>query len=564
MKRILALLIALILAIGLWISAQADIAPPGQPPGSNPEPGSEFTQVRMVAEKVVVQVLNDDPPKAKITADFTMLNLGNKNENMAVRFPISASDGRGSIPEIKNVAILVNGQAAGYKRVDGPEIYFYQEDKLVPWAEFNVIFPAGKEVEIRVSYDLDGTGYPDEYKTEFYYLMHTGAGWKDTIGSAEVILRLPYEASPLNVIIPDEAIGEATFEGNEVTWNFSNIEPGVEHNFKFVIVKPVVWNGVVIERENLEQNPEDGEAWGRLGKAYKEACFAANKRYARSDESAYLLYTLSRGAYEKALNLLPDDGLWHAGYANLLLDYNEFQWKLETIPEDVALGFQELQIAYQLAPDAEIVQELLSRYATQNDDGTYDFAPPERDSVATVPTPTVTPAASQTQEASRPGLIYYVTDEFDAVVFMLPTDWGQNLPAPWYIEDKLIGSTISASSDLEAYFNWGAAGATISVSRRLDKGHIEMMDEYRDVFAEACDEYKSRWEYENDYLRGMRQRFWRCSGINGPTLDLLALVDKNDPPAYTAMVTIVWFYPNEYQLTEDILLNFIVLPESLP
>ena len=388
MKRILAISIALILALGAWItSARADVAPPWQPPGSNPEPGSESTQVRMAAETVVVQVLKDDPPKAKVTADFTMLNLGDSDEVMAVRFPISAADGNFNYPEIKNVAIRVNGQATEYRRVDGPEIHFEREDELVPWAEFDVTFPAGEEVEIRVSYDLDGTGYPREYQTAFYYVMHTGAGWKDTIGSARVILRLPYEASPLNVIIPDDEISEAAFEGNEVTWNFANIEPDREHDFDFTIVKPVVWNRVIIERKNTEQNPEDGEAWGRLGKAYKEACFADVKRWPRTDESGYLLYTLSKGAYEEALERLPEDGLWHAGYAELLLNYNEFQWELETSPADFALGYQELEKAYQLAPDAEIVQDLLISYARRNDDGTYDFTPPEHESAAPTPTP---------------------------------------------------------------------------------------------------------------------------------------------------------------------------------
>jgi hypothetical protein len=374
MKRTLAILIALILAFGVWKSAQADVAPPWQPSGSNPEPGKDSTQVRMVAETVVVQVLKDDPPKAKITADFTMLNIGDRNENMAVRFPISAYDGNSSIPEIKNVGIRVNGHATDYKRVDGPEIHFYQEDKLVPWAEFNVTFPAGEEVEIRVSYDLDGTGYSYESRTTFYYTMHTGAGWKDTIGSAKVILRLPYEASPLNVIIPDKEIDVTTFEGYDVSWSLTDFEPGREHDFTFVIVKPVVWNSVLVEKENTAQNAKDGEAWGRLGKAYKEACFADVKRHPRSDESAYLLYTLSRGAYEQALKLLPDDGLWHAGYAELLLDYNYFQEGLETFPEDVALGYQELERAYQLAPDASIVEDLVGMYVNHdNDDGTHDF-----------------------------------------------------------------------------------------------------------------------------------------------------------------------------------------------
>jgi hypothetical protein len=172
--------------------------------------------------------------------------------------------------------------------------------------------------------------------------------------------------------------------------------------------------------------------------------------------------------------------------------------------------------------------------------------------------------SSQTQEATAQGEIYFVTDEFDAVVFVLPNAWGEYLASPWQEEDKIIGSTITASSDLGAYLNWGASGVTINVSRRLDKGYIQIMDEFRDVFAEPCKEYQSRWEFENDVHRGMRQRFWRCGGKNGPTLDLLALVNRENPQAYTAIVIIAWFYPVEYQLNEEYLLNFIVIPENLP
>ncbi len=398
MKRLPAILLAVILTLGTWFSVQADIAPPHNPPGSNLEPESETTQVRMVAETVVVDVLQADPPKAKFSADFTMLNLGHETENLAVRFPLSASDGSGKYPEIKNVGIRVNGKATNFRRVDGPEINYHREDTLVPWAEFTVSFPSPDEkVEIRVSYDLEGTGYPNEFQTSFYYVMSTGAGWKGTIGSADIILRLPYEASPLNVIIPDEEIGDATFDGKEVSWSFTDFEPTREHDFVFNIVKPSVWNRVVTERENTDQNPKDGEAWGRLGKAYKEACFASAKGYPRSDESAYLLYILSRGAYEDALARLPDDGLWHAGYAELLLTYNEFQWKLETFPEDKKLGYQELELAYQLAPNEPIVQELADMYAKRNSDGTYDFTAPT--ALPRVVNPTTVPQ----EETDSPG-----------------------------------------------------------------------------------------------------------------------------------------------------------------
>lgn len=171
---------------------------------------------------------------------------------------------------------------------------------------------------------------------------------------------------------------------------------------------------------------------------------------------------------------------------------------------------------------------------------------------------------SPTQDAFAEQGIYLVSDEFDAVLSFIPNEWSDYAVSPWKEVDKIIGSKITASSELDAYMNWGASGVTISVTRQRDKGYIQLMDEFRDVYAEKCEEYKHRWEYENDFHRGIRQRFWRCGGDSGPTLDLLALVNKENQHAYIVMVEIVWFYPVEYQLNEEYLLNFIVIPENLP
>ena len=180
---------------------------------------------------------------------------------------------------------------------------------------------------ITVAYDLDGTSYDYETYTNFYYILQTGAGWKDTIGSGEIILRLPYDASPLNVILDDPQDtnrnswqGAPQFNGREVYWTFTDLEPTASDNFTFDIVKPVVWRQVVTGLENTSQNSQDGEAWGFLGKAYKQALFASGKGYPRVDAAAVELYQFSKAAYEKAIKLKPEDGLWHAGYAELLLD----------------------------------------------------------------------------------------------------------------------------------------------------------------------------------------------------------------------------------------------------
>jgi hypothetical protein len=385
-------------------TALADVAPPYFPPGSNPQPGAETTQVRMVAETVLIQVQKDIKPEslgsARITADFTMHNLGAVDENMAVRFPISAENGRGEYPEIGDIAVTVNGKQILYRRVTYPDTRY--QDKEIPWTEFEVKFPSGIDTAIQVSYTLRGTGYPPY--TAFYYILETGAGWIDTIGSADIILRLPYPVSPQNVVLDNE-IGwatttrGATFLGNEARWHFENFEPGADspvQNMEFALVSPVAWNAVLTEREQVSRNTNDGEAWGRLGRAYKQI-FLMGKGY-RTDPGGEELYRLSIEAYEKCLSIKPDDAQWHAGFADLLVSRSYWDAWGKGPSADTFRGLNEIHTALELAPDDPKVQEIATNIRYMFPDGVletangYDFPWLTQTPTSIPPTPTIKPA----------------------------------------------------------------------------------------------------------------------------------------------------------------------------
>lgn len=381
----------------------ADVAPPINPPGSNPQPGNEGTQVRMVAETVLIEVNRDSTPgslgSARITANFTMRNLGTSDESLAVRFPISTDDGRGQYPEITDIVIKVGGKRISHRRASYPDLRYQTQD--LPWAEFDISFPVGQDVAIEVSYHLNGSGYAPY--TAFYYILETGAGWKDTIGSADVTLRLPYPANPQNIVL-DTQIGWAettpggTFQGNELQWHFENFEPGPYEevqNLEFALVSPSAWQTVLTERENVTKTPTDGEAWGRLAKAYK-AIFLMNKGY-RTDAGGEELYKLSVEAYEECLSLLPEDAQWHAGFAELLA--NRYYWidSWSGGSSEAYRALEEIHIALQLAPNDKIVQEiaqnifyLVPEGISQNVSG-YDFPWLTQTPTPRPPTPTIVP-----------------------------------------------------------------------------------------------------------------------------------------------------------------------------
>ena len=359
MKRIPVIILALIL-LAFPSTVFADVAPPANPPGSNPWPGSDTTQVRMAAETVLVEV-SGNSDTAHVTADFSMHNLGNQDESMAVRFPITSDDGFGRFPEIKDMAIKVAGKPVSFRRASYPDtIRNYGQDHNVPWAEFDVVFPAGKDVAIQVAYNMDGSGYKPI--TAFNYVLETGAGWKDTIGSADIILRLPYAAEAENVIMGIEVgWGKTTpggsVQGNEVRWHFENFEPGPDgpvQNMQFVLVEPAAWQNVLKARDNAARASNDSEAWGQLAKTYK-GIFLMSKGY-REDAGGTQLYQSAVEAYEKCLALNPKDAQWHAGYADLLASRS--YWDSFNGPTaDVYHALKEIQTALSLAPGDSVVLE---------------------------------------------------------------------------------------------------------------------------------------------------------------------------------------------------------------
>ena len=357
MKRIPLLLLILIINLFIFFPTRADIAPPEQPPGANLVPGKEDTQVRMLAENVLIDVGGNTPDgslgQARVTATFTMLNTGSEPETMTVRFPLTfwdgSNDGWFNYPEIKDVSIEVDNQVVSIQRVTTPNPQ--DSDFPIPWTAFETTFPPGEDVIIKVGYTAAAYG---EYPFSAYnYVLETGAGWKDTIGSADLMVRLPYEVTKQNVIF-DVTTGfssttpGAIIEGREVHWHYENLEPTREDNLEVSLVSPAAWKKVLVEQENVTNNPEDGEAWGRLGKIYKE--ISNFRKWLRPDTGGQELYPLSVEAYQKAVELLPNDALWHAGFADLLWFkyYFEDYMAGSTDLADLERAIYHIKIAYDL------------------------------------------------------------------------------------------------------------------------------------------------------------------------------------------------------------------------
>jgi len=321
--------------------ALADVAPPHPPMGSDISPGDEITQVSMESEHVVLSI-HSDPEyiwgRADISATFNMLNTGDEDEYLRVRYPMhhnleelevfESTDDCGVYPgtPVKNLQVRVDNEPVAvdiqYETTIDYEASNREERDItldIPcWAHFNVYFPSHQPVLIEVSYYVSGYERGDG-GTIFDYLIGTGAGWKDTIGSATIEARFPYPVSSLNLDYcwPDSC----AIAGWEVIWHFKDFEP--EGSIGLKTINPSIWNQVIIEQKRLEINDQDGEAWGRLAKAYKES-ITERKGYLVLDSSADKeIFDLSYSAYQKAIEILPEDPDWHFGFAELACKYVE-------------------------------------------------------------------------------------------------------------------------------------------------------------------------------------------------------------------------------------------------
>lgn len=388
----------IVLVGGLFVSQtsfvradqELDVAPPDPATGSGPVPENEQTQVRMVSEHVVLSIedpLGHNPGYADVTADFVMRNLGAEAETLAVRFPLDATaSGYGlcGIPveydydSIRQVAVTVDGvpQPVTYTRTTfqtearptpGPRVDVAGDAEPTLaiititrncWATFTATFPPQKDVALSVRYQTEPQ--IEGSSAEYSYILETGAAWRDTIGSGEIEVIFPYDLTSENYHgcrAPDGC----TVEGRTVRMTFTNLEPAYGSNVYVWALPPNVWRRLHAEREWVAIHPSDGEAWGRLARAYKEGI--VQRKGFRSDDLGITWFRLSDAAYRKALELLPNDADWHYGYADLLCwnaAWNQFD---TTFDQATHRCLEELRVAVTLQPGHPRATTLLNQMA---------------------------------------------------------------------------------------------------------------------------------------------------------------------------------------------------------
>jgi len=305
---------------------QVDIVYREPPHAANPFPDNEVTRVRMVAEQVVIDIKStspEDPGYARVTETFQFRNLGESQEKMHIRLPLSLF-GKGDdwrnckksyYPSIGDTNAWVNGNQIAirntYLTLNNPwgDYGVPFQTRVACWAHLPGVFPTGKDVTVRVAYTVRGFARDGAW-VQYPFLLQPGAGWQSAIGSVDLVFRLPYEANEMNVVDCSGCL----WDGDELRWHAENFEPRTA--VTATILNPALWLRITNETKITREHPNNGDAWGRLGKAYKQAIW--QPQGLRDSPTGEEMYRLSQAAYQQSVSLFPRNADWRFGYAELL------------------------------------------------------------------------------------------------------------------------------------------------------------------------------------------------------------------------------------------------------
>ena len=121
-----------------------------------------------------------------------------------------------------------------------------------------------------------------------------------------------------------------------------------------------------------------------------------------------------------------------------------------------------------------------------------------------------------------------VTDDSGALTMAIPAEWNDATGEAWVVDDQVVGGTISAAGNLQAFYEtWSEPGVFFGASRVLAQTMNEqnMLDHDANDFSGDC-VYEGRSPYEDAVYKGVYDHYTNCGGV-GTTLIVLSAVPEN-------------------------------------
>jgi serine protease Do len=121
-----------------------------------------------------------------------------------------------------------------------------------------------------------------------------------------------------------------------------------------------------------------------------------------------------------------------------------------------------------------------------------------------------------------------VTDDDGAIQVEVPDSWTDVDGWPWVDEGEVIGASVYAARDLDAFLNtWDEPGVIFNVSNDLARlgGYVQLLDIVSADYRAAC-ELDGRYDYEDPLDRGRYDFFVNCGGPGGAWYLILSAIDN--------------------------------------
>jgi hypothetical protein len=134
--------------------------------------------------------------------------------------------------------------------------------------------------------------------------------------------------------------------------------------------------------------------------------------------------------------------------------------------------------------------------------------------------------------------LHPVTDDYGVIEVNLPAAWTDIRTERWLdAKGKPIGVTLLAAYNIEDFQAQKREGVAISVSNRLGKGYIQLLDEEAKIYKGLCEDvFKQYWDLDHPVYRG-KDFVLQCGEYpKDRWLDVMTMVNKKDPAAYVVRV----------------------------